>query len=105
MSVSQCKAYYESKGQHVIAGVFIPSSDDYVLNKLKEEHIPLHHRVSMCKTIAEDYPWLGVYEPGAINLAVFAFSSLVTTFFSSLIKHLIFSCSRPSPLVAASLHL
>jgi nicotinic acid mononucleotide adenylyltransferase len=54
------KKYIEDnyKTRKVIGGFLIPSSDDYVRYKLKEDFIPLEHRVNMTKLLIKNSNWL-----------------------------------------------
>ena len=42
----------------VVAGYLIPSSDNYVKYKLKNDFIPLKHRINMTQLLIKDSDWL-----------------------------------------------
>ena len=54
------KKYFEEndKKKKVIGGFLIPSSDKYVKYKLKDDFIPLEHRVNMTKLLVKESDWL-----------------------------------------------
>ena len=55
------KKYFEqdeTKIKVVICGFLVPSSDNYVMNKLKNDFIPLNHRVNMTKLMIKNSNWL-----------------------------------------------
>lgn len=54
------KAFFESndKNKKVVGGFIVPSSDNYVRKKLKEDFIPLKHRINMTKILIKNNDWL-----------------------------------------------
>ena len=55
------KKYFEqdkTKNRVVICGFLVPSSDGYVLGKLKNDFIPLSHRINMTKLMIKNSDWL-----------------------------------------------
>ena len=54
------KKYIENnyKTKKVVGGYLIPSSDGYVKQKLKNDFIPLKHRINMTKIMIQDSDWL-----------------------------------------------
>lgn len=58
--MEQVKKYFEDKDKNnlVIGGFIVPSSDKYVRHKLKQDFIPLNHRVNMTKILIKNSNWL-----------------------------------------------
>ena len=58
--MEKVKKYFEenSKNKKVIGGYIIPSSDKYVRHKLKQDFIPLRHRVNITKILIKNNDWL-----------------------------------------------
>ena len=55
------KKYFEedkTKNKAVICGFLVPSSDKYVMSKLKNDFIPLSHRINMTKLMIKNSNWL-----------------------------------------------
>jgi nicotinic acid mononucleotide adenylyltransferase len=55
------KKYFEqdkTKNREVICGFLVPSSDNYVMGKLKNDFIPLSHRINMTKLMIKNSNWL-----------------------------------------------
>ena len=55
------KKYFEedkTKNKAVICGFLVPSSDKYVMGKLKNDFIPLSHRINMTKLMIKNSNWL-----------------------------------------------
>ena len=51
----------------VVAGYLIPSSDNYVKYKLKNDFIPLKHRINMTQLLIKDSDWLECLDWGLAN--------------------------------------
>ena len=58
--MEKVKKYFEEKNKikKVIGGYIIPSSDKYVRHKLKQDFIPLKHRVNITKILIKNSDWL-----------------------------------------------
>ena len=57
----------ENSTKKIIGGFLIPSSDYYVKHKLKEDFIPLEHRVNMTKLLIKGSDWLECLDWGLAN--------------------------------------
>lgn len=57
----------ENSTKKIIGGFLIPSSDYYVKHKLKEDFIPLEHRVNMTKLLINGSDWLECLDWGLAN--------------------------------------
>lgn len=55
------------KNKKVVGGFLIPSSDRYVKSKLKNDFIPLVHRVNMTKLLIKKSDWLECLDWGFAN--------------------------------------
>jgi nicotinic acid mononucleotide adenylyltransferase len=58
--MEKVKKYFEENGKNkkVIGGYIIPSSDNYIRHKLKQDFIPLKHRVNITKILIKNSDWL-----------------------------------------------
>ena len=58
--MEQVKKHFEEsdKNKKVIGGYIVPSSDNYVMHKLKKDFIPLKHRVNMTNILIKNSNWL-----------------------------------------------
>jgi len=57
--MEKVKKFFENnKNKKVIGGYIIPSSDKYIRRKLKQDFIPLKHRVNITKILIKNSNWL-----------------------------------------------
>lgn len=57
--MEKVKNFFENdKNKKVIGGFIIPSSDNYIRRKLKQDFIPLKHRVNITKILIKNSNWL-----------------------------------------------
>ena len=58
--MEKVKKFFEDSNNNkkVVGGFIIPSSDKYVKNKLKNDFIPLKHRVNMTNILIKNNDWL-----------------------------------------------
>lgn len=67
------KEYLEKCGWNVIGGYFAPDHDEYISSKLKDEAIPIYHRIKIIDDAIKDIewlsvdPWAGLFQPCAVN--------------------------------------